>query len=168
MTTLDQPDTSHEGATALIAAVHRAVNDLALELARLVHRHGGSDDELGERATVLAEEALAQVRDLAAAAAARGLPLDPDPASPVLHARLGGAAPSALPGSALLVDLGRVYRSASGVELDHQVLAHTAATLEDADLRLLAARGREHAGAVRALAEETVGRRSTAIVLGGE
>jgi hypothetical protein len=129
----------------VIAELHRAENDLALQLLRMSERHH-ADHEIYHVGHDLARWSQQHVRELAAAGRRCGVDLsaDLDEESSVLKAvrekgsDLVGRRPE--PGMLLLRDLRELYCAASGVSVDWELLAQGAQAAKDEDLIDLAAR----------------------------
>ncbi|MCK2219322.1 hypothetical protein MF672_036835 [Actinomadura sp. ATCC 31491] len=115
----------------VLKELHRAENELGHLLLRLSERHK-ADHETYHVARDLAVWCQDHVRLLAEAGDAYGLSLDPSPAGepgPVERVREKaaewlGRRPE--PGLLLLADLRHLYRTASGVSLDWELLAQAA------------------------------------------
>jgi hypothetical protein len=129
----------------IIEELHRSEADLAGELLHLSDRHR-TDHEIFHVARDLAAWSSEHITELARAGRQFGLHLDEDvdDGSGVLNAlrqkgsELLGRHHDA--GLMLLADLRRVYRKASGVSLDWEILAQSAQAAKDRDLLALAQR----------------------------
>jgi len=129
----------------IIQELHRSETDLADELFHLSDRHR-TDHEIFYVARDLARWSCEHVAELTRAGQPFGLELgdDVDDGSGLLSAlRQKGAELLGRhhdTGLALLADLRRVYRKASGVSLDWEILAQSAQAAKDGDLLALAQR----------------------------
>jgi hypothetical protein len=129
----------------VIEELHRSESDLAGELLHLSDRHR-SDHEIFHVSLDLARWSQEHVAELARAGRPFGLALDDrvDDGSSVLDAlrqksaELLGRHHDA--GLILLADLRRLYRKASGVSLDWEILAQSAQAAKDRDLLAVAQR----------------------------
>ena len=129
----------------IIEELHRSETDLAGELLHLCDRHR-TEHEIFHVGRDLANWSCEHIRELAYAGQRFGLQLDEDIAggSGVLSAlRQKGAdllGREHDAGLLLLADLRRVYRKASGVSLDWEILAQSAQAAKDRNLLALAQR----------------------------
>ena len=129
----------------IIEELHRAETDLTEELLHLSDRHR-ADHELFHVGRGLAGWSQEHVAELAGAGKEFGLHLDgpPDDATGPLGAlRRKGAEVLGRhhdAGLMLLADLRRLYRKASGVSLDWEILAQSAQAAKNRDLLTLAQR----------------------------
>ncbi|TYB70947.1 hypothetical protein FXF51_00445 [Nonomuraea sp. PA05] len=129
----------------VLRELHRSESELAEVLLRLSDRHK-ADHETFHVARDLAGWCRDHLRDLAEAARDHGLDLDPEPpADPGAVERAlerAGAwlGPGPGPGLVLLADFRHLYRVASGVSLDWELLAQAAQGARRADLLELAER----------------------------
>ncbi|GAA1603996.1 hypothetical protein GCM10009804_70450 [Kribbella hippodromi] len=125
-----------------IRELHRAENDLAVELLQASSRHKADHDifYLGRDLAVWSQE---HVRELAKHGKNYEVELDAEPADePGLLAAvrqkgaelIGGYHDPAL---LLLKDLREIHRKAAGVSLDWEILAQTAQALKDSELLTL-------------------------------
>ena len=128
-----------------IEELHRSETELAVELLQISARHT-TDHEIFHLARDLAQWSSDHVRELAQTGRTYGLVLDEDvdePSTLVGEVRekaveLLGRRPE--PGLLLLADLRRLYRMASGVSLDWEVLGQAAQATQDRDLLALTKR----------------------------
>jgi hypothetical protein len=128
-----------------IRELHRSENELAHVLLRVSERHK-TDHELFHVARDLVGWCHDHVRELAAAGADHGVDLDAEPAgdSSVFEAvrekasEWLGRRPE--PSLLMLADLRHVYRVASGVSLDWELLAQAAQGAREQELLALAER----------------------------
>ncbi|GAA2211466.1 hypothetical protein GCM10009850_069260 [Nonomuraea monospora] len=129
----------------VLRELHRSEGELAEVLLRLSDRHK-ADHETYHVARDLAGWCHDHLRDLAEAARDHGLDLDPeppaDPGAVEEDLERAGAwlGPDPGPGLVLLADLRHLYRVASGVSLDWELLAQAAQGARRADLLELAER----------------------------
>ncbi|MFI7612182.1 hypothetical protein ACIBP6_13275 [Nonomuraea terrae] len=129
----------------VVRELHRSENELRQALLRMSERHK-ADHETYHVARDLARWCADHVRDLAEIGRAYGLDLDPSPSGdhgPMDRLRekaaewLGRRPEPAL---LLLADLRHLYRVASGVSLDWELLAQAAQGARQAELLALAQR----------------------------
>jgi hypothetical protein len=130
---------------AAIAELHRTENDLAGALLNLSDQQK-VDHEVFHVARDIARWSQDHVRRLAEAGHEFGLDLDPEPkGDPTVLEKARQAASdlmgrSSAPGLVLLADLRHVYREASGVSLDWELLAQGAQGARKKELLQLAKR----------------------------
>lgn len=128
-----------------IRELHRSESKLASDLLHLSDRHK-ADHEIHHVARDLARWSQQHVAELARVGHDYGLDLDArSPNDPPVLATLEQKASELLgrrrePGLLLLADLRHLYRDASGVSLDWEVLAQTAQAKQDRELLGLAQR----------------------------
>ncbi|NJP92341.1 hypothetical protein HCN51_23205 [Nonomuraea sp. FMUSA5-5] len=129
----------------VLRELHRSESELAAVLLSLSERHK-ADHETHHVAHDLARWCHDHVRELAVAAREHGLDLDPAPppdlaaAERDLEAAGGWLGRDPGPGLVLLADLRHLYRVASGVSLDWELLAQAAQGARRAGLLELARR----------------------------
>ena len=128
-----------------IEELHRSETELAIELLQISARHN-SDHEVFHLGRDLSQWSVEHVGELARAGRDYGLDLDEEVDEPSTvagalrekAAELVGRRPE--PGVLLLGDLRRVYRMASGVSLDWEVLGQAAQATRARDLLALTQR----------------------------
>ncbi len=129
----------------VLRELHRAENDLAMELLQVSERHR-VDHETHHIARDLATWSRRHVREIAEMARQYGEDLDPEPEHESTIARtvrdktselLGREGPTEL---LMLRDLRGIYTKASGVSVDWEMLAQAAQGIRHSDLLALASR----------------------------
>jgi hypothetical protein len=128
-----------------IRELHRSESKLATDLLHMSDRHK-ADHEVYHLARDLARWSRRHVAELARVGHDYGLDLDADsPEDPPIFAALEQKASELVgrrrePGVLLLADLRHLYRDASGVSLDWEILAQAAQAKQDRELLGLAKR----------------------------
>ncbi|AVT38549.1 hypothetical protein [Plantactinospora sp. BB1] len=129
----------------VIRELHRSENKLAVDLLRLADRHK-ADHEVHHVARDLSRWSQQHVTELARVGRDYGLRLDEEARDESgLRATVEQKASELLgrhrePGLLLLADLRHLYRDASGVSLDWEILAQVAQATRDLELLALAKR----------------------------
>jgi hypothetical protein len=130
----------------VLRELHRSENNLARDLLNMADRHS-ADHEVFHLGRDLALWSQRHVREIAEAARAHDVDLDPEPSTgaPGLVSRLTQRTSILLgnrpePGLLLLADLRRIHRKAAGVSMDWELLGQSAQALRTADLLELSQR----------------------------
>ncbi|HEY4571387.1 MAG TPA: hypothetical protein VIH10_18080 [Kribbella sp.] len=124
-----------------IAELHRAENDLAVELLQASDRHK-ADHDIFYLGRDLARWSQEHVRELAGHGTKYGADLDPEPEDVGVISTIRQKGSELIgrhhdAGLLLLKDLREIHRKAAGVSLDWEILAQTAQALKDDELLAL-------------------------------
>jgi hypothetical protein len=130
----------------VLRELHRSENNLARDLLNMADRHR-VDHEVFHVARDVALWSQQHVREIAEAARAHDVELDPEPTkgTPGLVGRIAQRTSDLLgrrpdPGLLLLADLRRIHRKAAGVSMDWELLGQSAQALRKPDLLALSQR----------------------------